>query len=119
MNLKKYNIENNRDYLQKFASINVSKGGIFRFNKRAIHDLHVVPGIKVNLLQDSEHPEDWYIELTTEESGMPVGLKSGNQLTFCNATAAREIYNSLNIKNRKSVTIPLAAEKIDSKYYAL
>lgn len=120
MKLRKFNAERSRGYINAQAMVTVTIKGAFSFNKKAISELQLKPGIKVNLLQDGEHPVDWYMEKTTEKSGMPIRNYSNKQLLFTNKHAATEIFKSLNLfGDRKSIRIPISTVPVEEgKYFA-
>jgi len=89
------------------------KSGMFSFNEAACKLLNVDIGDQVQIYQDEESPENWYIA-KVQEDGFGLGRKgSGSKGTyFCCTALARLILASAECEDidKTSVNIPIAGE---------
>jgi len=110
MKLKKFNQQNRLPGFRgnTRASVRFFKAGMITFTASALKRLGLAHGHYVEIAQDEDNPEDWFIMHSTELSGFMLrdGGKSGNAI-FNNAHIGRLFVNQFG-PDKNSVACLLA-----------
>lgn len=114
MKLKRFNQQNRLPGFRgnSRASVRFFKTGMITFTASALKRLGLAQGQYVEIAQDEDSPEDWFIMHSTEQSGFLLrdGGKSGNAI-FNNAHIGREFVNQFG-PGKNSVACLLATEPV-------
>ncbi|MVT11352.1 SH3 domain-containing protein [Chitinophaga tropicalis] len=102
MKLKEFNVANTITRILTTPTLSINtKSGVFNFNQAAGELLNLKEGDSIQLLQDEENPDCWYVEkLTGKEAskGFKLRYKSTKYgISFNNTTLARQLFDSLCI----------------------
>ncbi len=93
------------------TSLNISKFGLFSFNRKAVEELHLAAGMTLVFIQDIERPQDWYV--THEADGFILRRKNFGQLCFNSGGLRTKIIESLKEKPAfPSVSFMLSTEPL-------
>jgi len=83
----------------KNATLNISKIGVFSFNRKAVEELHLAEGLCVVFAQDADRPQDWYI--AHDDDGFKLRKKVNDQLCFSSKGLQIKIVKTLKEKPAK------------------
>ena len=122
MNLKIYNTTNSRRVPQGKPFIRVHrKSGVINISKAAHEAVGITTGVE--MLQDQDHPCDWYIRASDAPEAIPTRRSPSGVVYFNSAEIARIMGESLpgEFLGKASIKIPVAPQPVDddSQLYAL
>lgn len=112
MKLKAYNKANCAGVHSGAASIRINKRvGLISLSKEASDRIGIKPGCRIELLQDEDRKEDWYVTTDLGGDGFPVRGKENNGVSFNSTSLAKAMLNSLNWDD-PGATIMVGAEPV-------
>lgn len=110
----------NKNYLLDKKSIRVSIDGRFDFSKRAVLELQIKHGTKVDFFQDKDNNKSWFLHFNTEgQSQLRIG--KDNKCRVISKELRKKLLVPFQLSYSKSVKFEIEDEIIlgEEKYYPI
>jgi hypothetical protein len=97
------------------------KSGSISLSKEAWAAIGIKEGVEV--LQDEDHPTDWYIRASEAEDAIKTRLAKNNSTRMFNAVgivrAVEESLNHLDLNGKVSIKIPVAKDPTEGNIHSI
>ncbi len=123
MKIKRFSRENTGQHHIGKPTVHISKTGLISFSRNSVESLNLKQNDRVELIQDEDNPQDWYVVTVENEGGFILRKGTYGQLLFNSSMVVDLIQKSLPLELRKdSLTFLIASqpEEIEGeKIYAI
>ncbi len=108
MKLKRFNAETCPQLVgaKGKRSLSINHKGHVLINGLAVTTMGLKPGDKISIVQDQDHPEDWYI--TKDPNGFELRHKSGNTLMTQSTAMCIQVLNCMEFTGKHNYHFPIA-----------
>ncbi len=112
MKLKQFNKANSSQMRIGEPTVRVSgKAGLINFSSTFCREAKLQAGVRVQFHQDEEKPQNWYVEIVTDEDGFILREdKDAKQCSLNSTGVAHAILKSLGQSTEASIACRMAIE---------
>lgn len=110
MNLNKFSAANMQHTRVKESTLRVARQGANVISEEAVAALGITAGAKISLVQDNDHPEDWFVIMDEQEGFVLRAESKSKRLAFNCAALSNTMLDALGWDNAHSATFKLVTE---------
>lgn len=118
MRLRKFNKADSRQQFKGVSAVTIANYGWFKLNAKAVHELGLKAGDKINLHQDQDRVTDWYMEKTDDPLGLPLHPGKNCLMVGCQKIVRRMMQSTIN-DGSKSASFRIVTEPDENGLYAI
>lgn len=118
MKLIIFNQTNSKSQKSGEPSIGFGRNGQVRLNKFAVALLDAKAEMKLEIAQDEDTPEDWYIKVSESGDGFILREKIEGELVFNSSTVTKRFLKTFDSLH-KGLTVEIAKKPSEGGWYAI
>lgn len=118
MRLRKFNKEDARQHFRGIPAISIAHYGWFKLNAKAVYEIGLKLGDKINLHQDQDRVTDWYLEKTDDPMGLTLHNGKNCLMVGCQKIVRRMMESTIN-DGSTSASFRIVTQPDENGLYAI
>lgn len=118
MRLRKFNKADSVQQFKGVPAVTIAHYGWFKLNAKAVHELRLKAGDKINLHQDQDRVTDWYLEKTDDPMGLTLRPGKNCLMVGCQKIVRRMMQSTIN-DGSTSASFRIVTQPDENGLYAI